>query len=145
MRSKKNPKADLNKKSTFYFSIGLFIVLFVSWQAIEYKNYDVINFSMIEVLEEENNDMATNFSLLYNSLIELTNPLSSKEALKKVKELRTKYPSLFTSTKMFLAAYEILSSYRFQLHVRRYIHDIFKIGLGNFSSIEEIDDEEKKM
>ena len=38
MRSKKNPKADLNKKSTFYFSIGLFIVLFVSWQAIEYKN-----------------------------------------------------------------------------------------------------------
>jgi len=111
----------------------------------EYKNDDVINYSMMEVLKEENNNMSTNFSLLYNSLIELTNPLSSKEALKKVKELRTKYPSLFTSTKMFLASYEILSSYRFQLHVRRYIHDIFKIGLENFSSQEEVDEEEKKV
>ena len=34
---------------------------------------------------------------------------------------------------MFLVSYEILSRYRFQLHVRRYVHDIFKIGLGAFS------------
>ena len=40
MRTKKNPKVDLNKKSSFYFSIGLFLVLLISWQAIEYKNYD---------------------------------------------------------------------------------------------------------
>ena len=40
MRLKKNPEADLNNKSSFYFSIGLFLVLLVSWQAIEYKNYD---------------------------------------------------------------------------------------------------------
>ena len=40
MRTKKNPQADLNKKSSFYFSIGLFLVLLISWQAIEYKNYD---------------------------------------------------------------------------------------------------------
>ena len=40
MRTKKNPKIDLNKKSSFYFSIGLFLVLLISWQAIEYKNYD---------------------------------------------------------------------------------------------------------
>ena len=38
---------------------------------------------------------------------------------------------------MFLASYEILSTYRFQLHVRRYIHDIFKIGLENFSKLEK--------
>ena len=78
-----------------------------------------------------------NFNLLYTSLIELTNPLSSKAALKKVKELRTKHPNLFSSPDMFLASYEILSTYRFQLHVRRYIHDIFKIGLENFSKLEK--------
>ena len=38
MKYKKNPNVDLNKKSSFYFSIGLVLVLFISWQAIEYKN-----------------------------------------------------------------------------------------------------------
>ena len=37
MTSKKNPQADLNNKSSFYFAIGLFLVLFISWRAIEYK------------------------------------------------------------------------------------------------------------
>ena len=40
MNSKKNPQADLNNKSSFYFAIGLFLVLFISWRAIEYKNWD---------------------------------------------------------------------------------------------------------
>ena len=40
MTSKKNPQADLNNKSSFYFAIGLFLVLFISWRAIEYKNWD---------------------------------------------------------------------------------------------------------
>ena len=71
--------------------------------------------------------------LLRSSLIELTNPLSSKDALKKVKELRSKHSSLFSSSNTFLLSYELLSRYRFQLHVRRYVHDIFKIGLGAFS------------
>ena len=52
MRSKKNPKADLNKKSTFYFSIGLYIVLFVSLQAIEYKNYDDDDDEEIPITEQ---------------------------------------------------------------------------------------------
>ena len=56
MRSKKNPKADLNKKSTFYFSIGLFIVLFVSWQAIEYKNYDDDGYGYIALDVDDDDD-----------------------------------------------------------------------------------------
>ena len=40
MTSKKNPQVDLNNKSSFYFAIGLFLVLFISWRAIEYKNWD---------------------------------------------------------------------------------------------------------
>ena len=40
MQVKKNPKADLSKNSNLYFAIGLAIILFISWRAIEWKTYD---------------------------------------------------------------------------------------------------------
>ena len=40
MQIKKNPKADLTKNSNLYFAIGLAIILFISWRAIEWKTYD---------------------------------------------------------------------------------------------------------
>ena len=40
MQIKKNPKADLTKNSDLYFAIGLAIILFISWRAIEWKTYD---------------------------------------------------------------------------------------------------------
>ena len=40
MQPKKNQKADLSKNSSLYFIIGLASVLFISWQAIEWKTYD---------------------------------------------------------------------------------------------------------
>ena len=40
MQPKKNPKADLRKNGSLYFAIGLCSVLFISWQAIEWKTYD---------------------------------------------------------------------------------------------------------
>ena len=39
MQPKKNEKVDLSKNSSLYFVIGLAVVLFVSWQAIEWKTY----------------------------------------------------------------------------------------------------------
>jgi protein TonB len=39
MKLKKNPKADLTKNSSLYFAIGLCAILFISWQAIEWKTY----------------------------------------------------------------------------------------------------------
>lgn len=39
METKKAPKADLSKNSSLYFVIGLCLVLFFSWQAIEWKTY----------------------------------------------------------------------------------------------------------
>ena len=56
MRTKKNPKADLNKKSSFYFSIGLFLVLLISWQAIEYKNYDDDGYGYIALNVDDDDD-----------------------------------------------------------------------------------------
>ena len=39
MQPKKSEKVDLTKNSSLYFVIGLSVVLFVSWQAIEWKTY----------------------------------------------------------------------------------------------------------
>ncbi|MGC1514038.1 MAG: energy transducer TonB [Maribacter sp.] len=40
MKPKKNPKADLNLNSGLYFVIGLALVLFITWRALEFKSYD---------------------------------------------------------------------------------------------------------
>lgn len=39
MQIKKYPKADLNRNSGLYFVIGLALVLFLTWRALEYKSY----------------------------------------------------------------------------------------------------------
>ncbi len=39
MQVKKNPEFDLNRNSSLYFVIGLTIVLFLTWRALEYKSY----------------------------------------------------------------------------------------------------------
>ncbi|GAB5474945.1 MAG: hypothetical protein Mars2KO_30440 [Maribacter sp.] len=41
MQVKKNPKADLNRSSGLFFQIGLTLVLFVTWRALEYKSYQM--------------------------------------------------------------------------------------------------------
>ena len=58
MELKKNPKADLTRNSGLYFVLGLAIVLFVTWQALEWKKYDkneAFSYTMDidEELEEE--------------------------------------------------------------------------------------------
>src|SRR5690606_6758885 len=40
MEPKKNPKADLTKRSVLFLQLGLILVLFITWQAIEWKTYD---------------------------------------------------------------------------------------------------------
>jgi protein TonB len=40
MEPKKNPKADLNRRSMLFFQLGMILMLLITWQAIEYKSYD---------------------------------------------------------------------------------------------------------
>jgi protein TonB len=40
MEPKKNPKADLTRRSILFLQLGLILVLFITWQAIEWKTYD---------------------------------------------------------------------------------------------------------
>ncbi len=43
MQPKKNPKADVGRKSTLYFQIGMIVMLLLAWRGIEYKTYDRSN------------------------------------------------------------------------------------------------------
>ncbi len=40
MKPKKNPKIEIGRNSSLYFAIGLNLMLFLSWQALEYKTYE---------------------------------------------------------------------------------------------------------
>lgn len=40
MEPKKNPKADVGRKSMLFFQLGMILMLFLAWQAIEWKSYD---------------------------------------------------------------------------------------------------------
>lgn len=58
MEPKKNPKADVSRKSMLFFQLGMVAMLFLAWQAIEWKSYDKSNtdYGKLEVgdeLEEE--------------------------------------------------------------------------------------------
>lgn len=59
MEPKKNPKADLSKNSGLYFVAGLAFILFVSWQAIEWKTYDksLYGYEALNVEEDDEEDV----------------------------------------------------------------------------------------
>ena len=40
MKPKKNKKADLSRKSILFFQIGMILMLFITWRAIEWRTYD---------------------------------------------------------------------------------------------------------
>ena len=56
MQPKKNEKADLSKNSGLYFIIGLSSILFISWQAIEWKTYDRDGYGYERLNVEDDDD-----------------------------------------------------------------------------------------
>jgi len=56
MQPKKNHKADLRKKSSLYFVIGLSVILFISCQAIEWKTYDKNQYDYESLNVEDDDD-----------------------------------------------------------------------------------------
>ncbi len=58
MKAKKNPKVDLRRNTSLFFSLGLCLMLFVTWTALNWKTYDkeelIVNvIDVDEVIEEE--------------------------------------------------------------------------------------------
>ncbi len=56
MQVKKNPNADLNRNSGLYFVIGLTIVLFVTWRALEWKSYDSVQEEIVQLIQVDDMD-----------------------------------------------------------------------------------------
>ncbi len=56
MQVKKNPQADLNRNSGLYFVIGLTIVLFVTWRALEWKSYDSVQQEIVQLFDVDDMD-----------------------------------------------------------------------------------------
>ena len=56
MQTKKNHKADLRKNSSIYFVIGLSVILFISWQAIEWKTNDKNQYDYKSLNVEDDDD-----------------------------------------------------------------------------------------
>ncbi len=59
MQVKKNPNVDLNRNSGLYFVIGLTVVLFLTWRALEYKSYpkDDITVEIAEAVDDLKEDV----------------------------------------------------------------------------------------
>jgi protein TonB len=58
MQPKKSEKVDLTKNSSLYFVIGLAVVLFVSWQAIEWKTYKkMYDYEALNVEDEDDEEI----------------------------------------------------------------------------------------
>lgn len=65
MEIKKNPKFDLNKDRSLYFSLGLCIMLFLTWMALEIKTYDketLLNYNITEDREYREEIPITNLN-----------------------------------------------------------------------------------
>ena len=43
MELKKNPKSDLNRRSMIFFQLGMILMLFLAWRAVEWKTYEKSN------------------------------------------------------------------------------------------------------
>ena len=59
MQIKKHPKVDLQKNSSLYFVIGLCLMLFISWRAIEWKSYekDLYDYQSLNVQDDEDEEI----------------------------------------------------------------------------------------
>ncbi|MCF7569243.1 energy transducer TonB [Sabulilitoribacter arenilitoris] len=59
MKPKKNPELEIGRHSSLYFAIGLNVMLFLSWQALEYKTYDkeLVTIDVLSIDEELDEDI----------------------------------------------------------------------------------------
>ncbi|WP_424493103.1 energy transducer TonB [Salinimicrobium sp. GXAS 041] len=59
MEPKKNPKADLSRRSVLFFQVGMILILLITWRAIEWKTYDkeAIDTGMVNMDDFEEEDV----------------------------------------------------------------------------------------
>jgi protein TonB len=53
MEVKKNPQLEIGRNSSIYFAIGLNLMLFLSWQALEFKSYESDEAAILDTVDME--------------------------------------------------------------------------------------------
>ncbi|MBU3822874.1 energy transducer TonB [Flavobacteriaceae bacterium XHP0103] len=53
MQVKKNPELEIGRNSSLYFAIGLNIMLFLTWRALEFKTYEKDDMSLDVIIVDE--------------------------------------------------------------------------------------------
>ncbi len=101
MKSKKNPKIEIGRNSSLYFAIGLNLMLFFSWSALEYKTYEkneiVMDFLNIE------QEVKEEIPLIIASASKLPPPPSSiavQESIQIVEDVGDVEETLIASTEV---------------------------------------------
>jgi len=59
MKLKKNPQSDMSRRSMIFFQLGMVLMLFITWRAIENKTYEKSDISqdMLEVSDDLEEDI----------------------------------------------------------------------------------------
>jgi protein TonB len=59
MKLKKNPQSDMGRRSMIFFQLGMVLMLFITWQAIENKTYEKSNISqdMLDISDDLEEDI----------------------------------------------------------------------------------------
>jgi len=59
MEVKKNPKIDVSKRSMLFFQLGMILMLFITWRAIEHKTYEKsdIDTGMVDIADDLEEDV----------------------------------------------------------------------------------------
>ena len=79
MQPKKSEKVDLTKNSSLYFVIGLSVVLFVSWQAIEWKTYKkTYDYEALNVEDDDDGKMIVQMGIKGAKASHVRNCLAEK-------------------------------------------------------------------
>ncbi len=53
MEPKKNPKSDLNRRSMIFFQLGMVLMLFITWRAIENKTYEKVDLAQEQMMYDD--------------------------------------------------------------------------------------------
>jgi len=53
MEVKKNPQLEIGRNSSIYFAIGLNLMLFLSWQSLEFKSYESDDTAILDTVDME--------------------------------------------------------------------------------------------
>ena len=100
MIPKKNPELEIGRNSSLYFAIGLNIMLFISWQALEHKSYQASEIDIGVVAMEAQTEEEIPLVMMNTPPPPPPPPAVISESMEVVEDLADVEETVFESTEM---------------------------------------------